>query len=75
LAIRSLFFHRRKFLRSVVLSAFKGRLDKPEVDEVLAELGLGETARAEELDVPMLLRVSDALRLKLAAKRSEQEPE
>jgi 16S rRNA (adenine1518-N6/adenine1519-N6)-dimethyltransferase len=73
--VRSLFFHRRKFLRSVVLAGFKGRLDKPEVDEVLAELGLGETARAEELDVSMLLRLSEALRQKLASKASEQEAE
>ncbi|HEX3655900.1 MAG TPA: 16S rRNA (adenine(1518)-N(6)/adenine(1519)-N(6))-dimethyltransferase RsmA [Pirellulales bacterium] len=60
--IRALFFHRRKYLRSVVLSAFKERLDKPAVDEVLASQGLGETTRAEELDVATLLRLTDALR-------------
>ncbi|HEY5311232.1 MAG TPA: 16S rRNA (adenine(1518)-N(6)/adenine(1519)-N(6))-dimethyltransferase RsmA [Pirellulales bacterium] len=60
--IRALFFHRRKFLRSVVLSAFKEQLDKPAVDELLAGQGLSETSRAEELDVATLLRLTDALR-------------
>ena len=40
--VRSMFLHRRKFLRSVVLSAFKGQLQKPDVDEVLAEQGLDQ---------------------------------
>jgi 16S rRNA (adenine1518-N6/adenine1519-N6)-dimethyltransferase len=53
--VRAMFFHRRKFLRSVILSAFKGRLDKPQVDEVLARLQLGGQCRAEELTVDELL--------------------
>ena len=61
--LRSLFFHRRKFLRSVVISAMKGRLSKPEVDEVLAELGHTETARAEELTVEQIQQLAEALRL------------
>lgn len=64
--VRSLFFHRRKFLRSVVHSAFKDRLDKPAVDELLAGLGFDENSRAEELDVPAMLRLTDALRERLA---------
>ncbi len=60
--VRSLFFHRRKFLRSVVISAFKGRLDKSAVDEVLASLGHGETARAEELDLKQIGDLVEALR-------------
>jgi 16S rRNA (adenine1518-N6/adenine1519-N6)-dimethyltransferase len=63
--VRSLFFHRRKFLRSVVLSAFKDRLGKPEVDEVLASLSFSESTRAEELDVETLLQLCEALRAKL----------
>ena len=66
--VRALFFHRRKFLRSVVLSAFKGQLDKPEVDEVLGRLGFSESARAEELDVAAMIRLVDALREKVSAK-------
>lgn len=60
--VRALFFHRRKFLRSVVISAMKGRLDKSQVDEVLASLGHGETARAEELSVDQVEQLVDALR-------------
>jgi 16S rRNA (adenine1518-N6/adenine1519-N6)-dimethyltransferase len=63
--VRSLFFHRRKFLRSVVLSGFKDRLGKPEVDEVLASLGFTESTRAEELDVATMMRLSEALQAKL----------
>lgn len=61
--VRSLFFHRRKFLRSVVVSAFKGRLTKPDVDKVLVELGHGETARAEELSVGQIHTLAEALRI------------
>ena len=59
---RSMFFHRRKFLRSELLSAFKKRVTKPQVDQVMAELGLSETARAEELEVATMIRLSDAMR-------------
>jgi 16S rRNA (adenine1518-N6/adenine1519-N6)-dimethyltransferase len=63
--VRALFFHRRKFLRSVVVSAVKGRLTKPQVDELMAELSLGPTARAEELDLEMIMRLTEALRMRL----------
>ena len=61
--VRSLFFHRRKFLRSVVISAMKGRLDKQQVDEVLTSLGHNENARAEELSVQQIQALAEALRL------------
>ena len=60
--VRALFFHRRKFLRSVVISAMKGRLEKAEVDVVLDELGHDRTSRAEELSVPQLQQLTEALR-------------
>ncbi|HWA99789.1 MAG TPA: 16S rRNA (adenine(1518)-N(6)/adenine(1519)-N(6))-dimethyltransferase RsmA [Pirellulales bacterium] len=60
--VRALFFHRRKYLRSVVLSAFKDRLSKPEVDELLAALQLPEAVRAEELDVATIVALCEALR-------------
>jgi 16S rRNA (adenine1518-N6/adenine1519-N6)-dimethyltransferase len=65
--VRAMFFHRRKFLRSVILSAFKDRLGKPDVDEVLASLGLAQQTRAEELDVAMMLTLCEAVRAKLPA--------
>lgn len=68
--LRSLFFHRRKFLRSVVISAMKGRLSKADIDEVLTQHGYRETARAEELTVEQLQELAESLRL--AELRSDQ---
>ncbi len=67
--VRSLFFHRRKFLRSVVISGMKGRLDKPAIDRVLSGLSHNETTRAEQLNVAQIQELAEALRLaELAAK-------
>jgi 16S rRNA (adenine1518-N6/adenine1519-N6)-dimethyltransferase len=63
--VRSMFFHRRKFLRSVVLSAFKKQLTKPQVDDVLAALKLGPDARAEQLEVERMLELCEHLRAML----------
>lgn len=64
---RSLFFHRRKFLRSVLHSAFKGRLEKGEVDEVMQQHGLSESARAESFQVEEILAISEIFRQRLLA--------
>ena len=61
--VRALFFHRRKFLRSVVASAMKHSLSKAQVDEILASLGYDETARAEQLSVEKIQKLAEALRL------------
>ena len=53
--VRSLFFHRRKFLRSVMLSAFKKQLTKPQVDEIFAQMQLPPDTRAEQLTVVSIL--------------------
>jgi 16S rRNA (adenine1518-N6/adenine1519-N6)-dimethyltransferase len=63
--VRAMFFHRRKFLRSVILSAYKGKLDKPAVDDIMAEQNLGPTSRAEELDVDRTLALAEAVRQRL----------
>ncbi len=63
--VRSMFFHRRKFLRSELLSAFKKRLDKPAVDRIMAETGLDPTARAEQLDVDTMLALCRRVRAEL----------
>ena len=57
-----MFFHRRKFLRSGLLGAYKKRLDKPQVDAVMAELGLIPTARAEELSVKQMLDLCEKMK-------------
>ena len=66
--VRSMFFHRRKFLRSVAVSAFKGQLTKPEVDEVLSQHELGPDSRTEQLPPDDLLALGESFRLKLAEK-------
>jgi 16S rRNA (adenine1518-N6/adenine1519-N6)-dimethyltransferase len=61
--IRSLFFHRRKYLRSVVISAMKGRLEKSVVDSLLDDLGHDANARAEELTIEQLQTIVEKLRV------------
>ncbi len=66
--VRTMFFHRRKFLRSVAISGFRDQLSKPEVDEVLQAMGLGPDARTEQLPVEELIRLGELFRAKLAGK-------
>jgi len=60
--VRSIFFHRRKFLRSELLSAFKRQLDKAAVDAILRERSLEGSVRAEELGVDAMLGLYEAVR-------------
>lgn len=62
---RAIFFHRRKYLRSELASAFKGQLDKTDADQIMASLGLGPTTRAEELSVDRMLELCEAVRVRL----------
>lgn len=59
--LRDLFTQRRKVLRGVLAQNFKGRLTKPVIDAVLAELQLTGEMRAEELDVDQLVALSNRL--------------
>ncbi|HEX3997496.1 MAG TPA: 16S rRNA (adenine(1518)-N(6)/adenine(1519)-N(6))-dimethyltransferase RsmA [Pirellulales bacterium] len=63
---RTLFLHRRKSLRAGLLSGWPQSLDgpaldKPAVDALLAQLGIEPSVRAEQLDVPTFLRLSEAM--------------
>ena len=60
--IRSVFIHRRKFLRSALLGVWKDRFDKPGVDRLMERLGLSAQCRAEELDVSSMLALAEAVR-------------
>lgn len=60
--VRAMFFHRRKFLRSQLAAAVKGRLDKPQVDALLAQQNLDGALRAESLDVDTMLALCEAVR-------------
>jgi 16S rRNA (adenine1518-N6/adenine1519-N6)-dimethyltransferase len=59
---KSLFLHRRKFLRANMVAAMKHHLTKEEVDTVFDEMGFAPDTRTEQLDVPTLIRLSDRLR-------------
>jgi 16S rRNA (adenine1518-N6/adenine1519-N6)-dimethyltransferase len=63
--LRALFFHRRKFLRSVVISAMKQDLSKTDVDAVLTELKLNSQSRVEQLSISEIARLIERLRLAL----------
>jgi 16S rRNA (adenine1518-N6/adenine1519-N6)-dimethyltransferase len=69
--VRAMFFHRRKFLRANLVSAFKDRLSKEELDGVMAERQLHGESRSEELDVETMLALSEAVRRRLVAKEGE----
>jgi 16S rRNA (adenine1518-N6/adenine1519-N6)-dimethyltransferase len=72
--VRAMFFHRRKFMRSVAVSAFKGQLDKPQVDEVLVGLGHGPDARSEQLDVTAMQALCEGFRQQLIKVTGEEKP-
>ena len=63
--IRAMFFHRRKYLRSELLSVCKNRLDKPAVDAILEQQGLDGTLRAEQLSVDAMLALCKAVQAAL----------
>jgi 16S rRNA (adenine1518-N6/adenine1519-N6)-dimethyltransferase len=60
--VREMFFHRRKFLRSVMISAFKNRLKKANIDAVMARMELGPDARTEQLSVAGLKELYTCVR-------------
>ena len=60
--IRRLFHHRRKLLRSVLCGMYRKQMAKTDVDAVLAELKQNPESRAEQLDVPTLIRLANRFR-------------
>lgn len=66
--VRAIFLHRRKYLRSALISAMKDQLDRNEVDAVLASQGLGPEARAEELTIEQMISLVEGCRLRSADK-------
>ncbi len=69
--LRGIFLHRRKFLRAGLLSTYKRRLGKPEVDHIMTEQNFAADTRAEQLDLPRLLKLCEAIRLRLNASSAE----
>jgi 16S rRNA (adenine1518-N6/adenine1519-N6)-dimethyltransferase len=62
---KAIFLHRRKFLRANVVAALKGRLEKSQIDEMLAEMQFADDARTEQLDVPTLLQLTELVRARV----------
>lgn len=60
---KSLFLHRRKFLRANLISAMKEHLDKDQVDAILSEMDFAADTRTEQLDVPTLIQLADRIRV------------
>lgn len=67
--VRSLFLHRRKFLRSALVSALKDRLDKAGVDQLMEELNLPADCRAEQLSVEDMIELAKAAQRRLSGSR------
>lgn len=60
--VRMIFTQRRKLLRPVIAGLYSAKLTKPDVDEVLLAEGLQDGKRAEQLDVPQLVSLSNRVR-------------
>jgi len=71
--IRRLFHHRRKLLRSVLCGMYRKQLSKTDVDELLLQEGLASDARAEQLDVPTLVKLAN--RFSLVADAGTESPD
>ena len=72
--VRAMFFHRRKFMRSVAVSAFKRQLEKPHVDEVLQSLDHGADARTEQLTLEQLQALCECFRQKVIEVTGVEKP-
>lgn len=72
--VRAMFFHRRKFMRSVAISAFKGQLTKPQVDEVLEAMNFGADARTEQLAIERIQEMCENFRQQLIKVTGDAKP-
>ena len=68
--IRRMFHHRRKLMRSVLCGMYSKDLSKADVDALLKQEDLPADARAEQLDVPTLVKLGN---LFFGAVRSAEE--
>jgi 16S rRNA (adenine1518-N6/adenine1519-N6)-dimethyltransferase len=59
---KSLFLHRRKFLRANIVAAVKNHLNKTQVDQLLEGCGFNADTRTEQLDVETLIALAEKIR-------------
>jgi 16S rRNA (adenine1518-N6/adenine1519-N6)-dimethyltransferase len=62
---RAIFFHRRKFLRAELCSAFKTTIPKNRIDELMDEMEFAPTTRAETLPPKTMQRLCELCRQEL----------
>ena len=62
---RAMFFHRRKFLRAELCSAFKYTIPKERIDGMMDEMQFDATTRAETLPLKTMLRLCELCRREL----------
>jgi 16S rRNA (adenine1518-N6/adenine1519-N6)-dimethyltransferase len=62
---RAIFFHRRKFLRAELCSAFKNTIPKSRIDEMMDEMNFDVTTRAEALPLKTMQRLCELCRQEL----------
>jgi 16S rRNA (adenine1518-N6/adenine1519-N6)-dimethyltransferase len=60
--VKSLFLHRRKFLRANVLAALKHHASKEQVDALLADMNFEADIRTEQIDVETMLEFTEKVR-------------
>lgn len=70
--VRKMFFHRRKFLRSVAVSGFRDDLEKSGVDAVLESMQLGADVRSEQLSVEQMIELGERFRAAVLARAGGQ---
>jgi 16S rRNA (adenine1518-N6/adenine1519-N6)-dimethyltransferase len=59
---RGLFLHRRKFLRGSLAAMWKDKLNKTDIDAIMSAMQLGPDSRAEQLTVPQIQSLCQAIR-------------
>ena len=62
---RAIFFHRRKFLRAELCSAFKYTIPKSRIDEMMDEMQFDANTRAETLSLKTMQRLYELCRREL----------
>jgi 16S rRNA (adenine1518-N6/adenine1519-N6)-dimethyltransferase len=62
---RAIFFHRRKFLRAELCSAFKSTISKERIDGIMEEMQFDATTRAETLPLGTMQRLCELCRKEL----------
>ena len=62
---RAIFFHRRKFLRAELCSAFKHTISKERIDGIMNEMQFDTTTRAETLPLKTMQRLCELCRQEL----------